>query len=42
MKQDDLRLKIERAILDHRIVRWGASMSILVALGAILARRRYG
>lgn len=40
MKQDDIRLKVERTILDHRIVRWGASMGILVTLGAILARRR--
>ena len=42
MRQDDIRLRVERAILDHRIVRWMASMGILVTLGAILARRRYG
>jgi hypothetical protein len=41
MKQDDLRLKMERAILDHRIVRWMASMGILAGLWAILARRRH-
>ena len=42
MKQGDLRLRMERAILDHRIVRWVASMGILVALWSVLARRRHG
>ena len=42
MRQDDLRLRLERAILDHRIVRWGASMGILVGLWAIWLQRRAG
>ena len=42
MRQDDLRLRLERAILDHPVTAWASSMGILVGLWAILARRRHG
>ena len=33
---------MERTVLDHQIVRWVASVGVLVALWGILARRRHG
>ena len=41
MHNDDLRLRVERAVLDHPTARYIACVGILVGLGAILLRRRF-
>ena len=41
MHINDLRLRVERAVLDYPKAKYIACVGILVGLGAILLRRRF-